>query len=400
MRRGQVQRKELFLQRGDRRWRRRAGAEPGANQASDHHQLQTDKGRPGRNPQGSCDRQKVLRAPYLSEADQPSQGIGIRCSDEEADPLIKPLQSGPLPITITALQRASSARPGLLQDTASSPLPHRFPPRPAAPTAPPPRSPLIACDARTGTVQTEDFDGPLELLLFLVRREGVDLRELRLAPITDAYLAQLELIETMNLELAGEFLVMAATLCFLKSRELLPRRPLLDETDEEELDAEAVRAALLRRLQEYERYKLASESLAARPRLDRDTFGRAPGAGIMVDQPVDPGTDAMGLLEVFYGVVQRHLTPPPVHQVRRAAYSLKQMAGWLMGRLHQGPRDLKDLLAEVDHVSNRVVAFLATLELARLQLVDVQQDHHLGPVVLRSRVEADHTDLSALSGSA
>lgn len=259
---------------------------------------------------------------------------------------------------------------------------------------------MLACDARTCEVQTEVFDGPLELLLYLVRREGVDLRDLELAPITDAYLAQIELIESMDLELAGEFLVMAATLCFLKSRELLPRRDEEGE-EEEELDAESLRAALIRRLLEYERYKLASEHLAALPRLGRETFSRGLKPVTPAEQAIDPGTDAMGLLEVFYGVVKRHLEPPPVHRVRREPYSLKQMARWLLAHVGQGPRDLTELLRELDHVGDRVVTFLATLELARLQVVRVQQGHHLGPVVVHSLVSsAEEADLSALPGGA
>ena len=241
---------------------------------------------------------------------------------------------------------------------------------------------------------------PLELLLYLVRREGVDLRDLKLAPITDAYLAQIELIEAMDLELAGEFLVMAATLCYLKSRELLPRRAE-DAEEEEELDAESLRAALIRRLLEYERYKVASEHLEALPRMGRDTFSRGLKPVTVAEQAVDPGTDAMGLLEVFYEVVKRHMEPPHVHTVRKEPYSLKQMARWLLARVGNGPRDLTELLRELDHVSDRVVSFLATLELARLRVVDVQQGHHLGPIVVRSLVsDSEEADLSALPGGA
>ena len=119
---------------------------------------------------------------------------------------------------------------------------------------------LHACDARTSEVHTAEFDGPLELLLFLVRQHGVDIRVVPIAPITDAYLKQLELMDALDLDTAGEFLVIAATLCLIKSREMFPRTRLF-EGEEDEEDPAALREALARRLLEYERYKEASESL-------------------------------------------------------------------------------------------------------------------------------------------
>ena len=258
---------------------------------------------------------------------------------------------------------------------------------------------MHACDASTGDVYTEVFDGPLELLLFLVKREGVDLCDLRIAPITDAYLAQLELLQALDLDLAGEFLVMAATLCFLKSQELLPRR-LEEEGQEEEEDPELLREALVRRLQEYERYREASLSLGQRPMLGREIFARAGAAVPRTERPLDPGVDALGLLQIFYEVLQRHAEPPPVHEVHREVYSLKDMAEWLLGHLSAGPRSLHDLLGQLAHPADRVVAFLATLEMARLQLLDVQQSHHLGPIVLRSQLDEGVADLTALQEGA
>ncbi len=105
---------------------------------------------------------------------------------------------------------------------------------------------MLACDANTGAIHTEDFDGPLELLLFLVRQHGVDIRTVPIAPITDAYLAQVSLMESMELDTAGEFLVIAATLCLIKSREMFPQNALFEEDDEE--DPEALREALAKRL--------------------------------------------------------------------------------------------------------------------------------------------------------
>lgn len=254
---------------------------------------------------------------------------------------------------------------------------------------------MLACDARTSVVRTDEFDGPLELLLFLVRRQGVDLRELRVAPITDAYLAQLHLLQALDLDLAGDFLVMAATLCLLKSRELLPRAVAEQEGEEDEED---LREALIRRLVEYERFREAGERLGDRHWLGRDEFPRPVVELDVADRPVEPGVDAMGLLEVLYEVLQRHAAPPPVHEVALEAYSLREMASWLLQRLAQGPRALSDLLSQLDRRLDRVVAFLASLEMARLQLIDLQQSHHLAPVVLHPRLPPEDADLSILAG--
>src|SRR5277367_4594589 len=112
----------------------------------------------------------------------------------------------------------------------------------------------------------EAFEGPLDLLLYLIRRQNLDILDIPLAEITRQYMQYIELMEDLQLELAGEYLVMAATLAEIKSRMLLPR-PKLDEDGE--LDP---RAELVRRLQEYERFKRAAEGIDALPRLDRDTW--------------------------------------------------------------------------------------------------------------------------------
>ncbi|MEL6346283.1 MAG: segregation/condensation protein A [Myxococcota bacterium] len=256
---------------------------------------------------------------------------------------------------------------------------------------------MLAYDARAQSVHTDTFDGPLELLLYLVRREGIDIRDIQIAPITDAYLAHLKILDVLDLDIAGDFVVLAATLCFLKSRELLPRPAPLEDAPEED-DPEALREALIRRLIDYERFKQASIELAARPWLDRDTFAR-PVAPLPADErPIDPRVGPMGLLQIFQRLLQQHAAPPPVHEVSREHYSLKEMAHWILDQVRATPRELTDLLRALEHRGDRVVAFLATLELVRLQFLSVSQEYHLAPVVLRSRVQGEDVDLRALSG--
>jgi segregation and condensation protein A len=258
---------------------------------------------------------------------------------------------------------------------------------------------LLACDANTGAIHTDEFDGPMELLLFLVRQHGVDIRTVPIAPIMDAYLGQITLMESMELDTAGEFLVIGATLCLIKSREMFPRTALLEDGDEDD-DPIALREALALRLLEYERYKEASEVLAERPWLGRDVFTRNPIQLSATERPVDPGVDAMGLLEVFYEVLQRSTAAPPSHAVQRETISMEEVASWMMRRLAQGPHELNDLLGALSSAGQRVMAFIATLELAKLGIISVNQTLHLGPVVLEAKRTPDDTDLLLLVGGA
>ena len=258
---------------------------------------------------------------------------------------------------------------------------------------------MLACDANTCAIHTEDFDGPLELLLFLVRQHGVDIREVPIAPITDAYLAQISLMDTMELDTAGEFLVIAATLCLIKSREMFPRNGLFEEEDDED-DPVALREALARRLLEYERYKDAGEALGERPWLGRDVFPRPTDLGTANHRPIDAGVDAMGLLEIFYEVLQRSAVAPNVHTVTRQTISMEEVASWMIRRIQQGPRELTDLMNSLGCSGQRVMAFLCTLEMAKLGLISVRQDLHLGPVVLEAVRAPDDTDLMLLAGGA
>lgn len=253
----------------------------------------------------------------------------------------------------------------------------------------------LPIDAQIHFVRTEEYDGPMELLLFLARRQGVDLFHLRVAPLADAYLAQLDTIAALDLDLASDFLVLASTLCLLKSRELLPRAVV---TEDEVEDEEVSREALIRRLVEYERVREASQKLAERPWLGRDEFAR-PSTELPPDERIlVPGVDSMGLLQVLYEVMVRKAEPPPVHEVALEHYSLREMAVWLLERLSSGPRTLGDLLRTLEHRTDRVVAFLASLEMARLQLLELEQSHHLAPVLMHPRFPADEADLSALAG--
>jgi segregation and condensation protein A len=236
------------------------------------------------------------------------------------------------------------------------------------------------------------YDGPLDLLLFLVRREGLALREIPIARICDAYLSYLDDLEEIDVDTAGDYLVMSATLCQLKARELLPRaeRPAEDEEEDP-------REALERRLREYERYRAAAEDLGRRERLDRDVFARPLEPLKPEEAPLEAGTDALGLARLYYGLRDRRAEPPPVHRVDVQRYTLAARARMLLRHLDDGQEHLlAEILGPIVQKSTRIVTFLAVLEMARLRMVDIWQRVHLGAVGVRALLRADEADLTAL----
>lgn len=253
---------------------------------------------------------------------------------------------------------------------------------------------MFAFQPERYVVHTEVFDGPLELLLYLIRRDGIDVRDIPISHVTREYLGYLDQMEVLDLDVAGDFLVMAALLCELKSRDLLPREEAPPGEEEDELDP---RQELANRLVEYERFRQASIQLAEREWLGRDVFARSAAAVDPADRPVDPGVDAFGLLEAFYRVLESRAAEEPVHEVELEEYSLQERVTWLLDRLAlPGPTDLRALLREVAGKARRVITFLALLEMARLQMVNITQERHLGPVMLALKIDPAQADLSAI----
>ena len=240
-------------------------------------------------------------------------------------------------------------------------------------------------------VQTAVFDGPLELLLYLIRRDGIDVRDIPIAHVTVEYLAVLNRMRELDLNIAGEFLLMASTLCQLKSRELLPREE--QELEEEEEDP---KERLVRRLIEYERFKEAAEDLTHRNWLGRDVFAR-PRTDVDVERPLARDVEALALAEAFSSVLQRSKRLPPQHEVELEPWSLVQSVEWLLDVLPQDqPVEIQDLFTQLKSRSQRVQTFMAVLEMARIQLVDVEQDNHLGPLQVTSKKSKESADLSTV----
>jgi segregation and condensation protein A len=245
------------------------------------------------------------------------------------------------------------------------------------------------------------FEGPLDLLLYLIRRQNLDILDIPLAEITRQYMQYIELMQDLQLELAGEYLVMAATLAEIKSRMLLPR-PKLDE--DSELDP---RAELVRRLQEYERFKRAAEGIDSLPRLERDVWAvEAPLKERQIVRPV-PTITLQEMLLAFKDVVVRAQMFAH-HHVQRERLSVGERMSDILARLG-GAAFLAfgQLFRPEEGRMGVTVTFVAILELMREGLIDIVQAEPYAPLHVRSanpapalRIVSDNTDAGVAADSA
>ena len=223
----------------------------------------------------------------------------------------------------------------------------------------------------------EAFEGPLDLLLYLIRRQNLDILDIPLADITRQYMNYIELMNEMQLELAGEYLVMAATLAEIKSRMLLPRS---SEAQAEESDP---RADLVRRLQEYERFKQAAESVDRLPRLERDVWlARAENTA---RRPVTqlPTVTLQEMIVAFREVVVRAAMFQH-HHVQRERLSVRaRMTGVLVAVEGGGFVEFLKLFRPEEGRMGVTVTFMAILELVREGLLDLVQTEPYGPLHVR-----------------
>lgn len=225
----------------------------------------------------------------------------------------------------------------------------------------------------------ETFEGPLDLLLYLIKKQNIDIRDIPIAEITRQYMTYLELMRALQLELAAEYLVMAAMLAEIKSRLLLPR-----PTEAEDDDTDP-RAELVRRLQEYERFRRAAEDLDTLPRLERDLFAVLIAPPERTADRPRPPVELAELLAALREVLIRaeHFDH---HHVQREPLSVRERMSQLLERLDA--REFTPLLALFHAEEGRpgvVVTFLATLELIREALIELVQAEPFAPIYLRVR---------------
>ncbi|HND14194.1 MAG TPA: ScpA family protein [Pseudomonadales bacterium] len=234
----------------------------------------------------------------------------------------------------------------------------------------------------------EAFEGPLDLLLYLIRRQNLDILEINVAEITEQYMRYVELMDAMQFELAAEYLVMSAMLAEIKSRMLLPRQ---GGVADEEADP---RADLIRRLQEYEQFKQAAEDLDALPRLERDVFAAQVERPDTRRERPQPQVELRELLLAFAEVMRRAAMNVS-HHVQMERLSTRERMAEILGRL-QAPQFVPfiSLFRFDEGRMGVVVTFLAVMELIKESLIELVQPEPFGPIHVKPRgqdaVEVDH----------
>ena len=224
----------------------------------------------------------------------------------------------------------------------------------------------------------EAFEGPLDLLLYLIRRQNLDIRDIPIAEITRQYVEYIELMKEMQLELAGEYLLMAAMLAEIKSRMLLPRAEAEDEEEEDP------RAELVRRLQEYERFKKAAEDLSELPRLERDVNVAVADAPERKITTKLPDITLKELLLAFHDVLKRAEMFSSLH-VQREPLSVRQRMSEILVRIKAGKfAGFVDLFDPEEGRMGVAVTFIAILELLRESVIEVVQAESFAPLHVRA----------------
>ncbi len=230
----------------------------------------------------------------------------------------------------------------------------------------------------------EAFEGPLDLLLYLIRRQNLDILEINVADITRQYMTYVDMMTAIRFELAAEYLVMAAMLAEIKSRMLLPRPP---EAEEEE--GEDPRAALIRRLQEYERFKTAAEDVDELPRMGRDIHqASAAGPDRKLTRP-EPEVDLKEVLVALADVLRR-ADMFESHQVEKEKLSTRERMTQVLDKIrHRQFVPFVSLFRAEEGRLGVVVTFLAVMELVKESLVELVQNEAFGQIHVRARGEVE-----------
>lgn len=222
----------------------------------------------------------------------------------------------------------------------------------------------------------ETFEGPLDLLLYLIRKNNLDILNIPIAEITHQYMQYVDVMKEFRLELAADYLVMAAMLAEIKSRMLLPRRE--DAPEEED-----PRAELIRRLQEYERFKKAAEDLEHLPRLGREILTQAIYVPAMTLPQAPPEVSLKELVDAFLDILKRSELLA-THTVKREPLSVRERMSQVLEKItERGYMPFGECFSLEEGRLGVVVSFLAILELLRLGLVDIVQTEAFSPIHLK-----------------
>ncbi|MFB3116027.1 MAG: ScpA family protein [Gammaproteobacteria bacterium] len=224
----------------------------------------------------------------------------------------------------------------------------------------------------------EAFEGPLDFLLYLIKRQNLDIVNIPIALITEQYMRYIDLMDDLQLELAGEYLLMAAMLAEIKSRMLLPR-PIEEGEDEDD-----PRAELVRRLQEYERYKQAAEELDSLPRYEREILGTIAEFPDRKSNQQEPEVAVQTLLKVFAEVLAR-ADMYTHHRIQREALSVRERMTMILDKVKaEDFTDFKELFAIEEGRGGVIVALLAILELLKDSLIEMVQNETNGPIYVKA----------------
>ncbi len=231
----------------------------------------------------------------------------------------------------------------------------------------------------------ETFEGPLDLLLYLIKRQNLDILDIPVAAITEQYMQYIAVMEMMRIELAAEYLVMAAMLAEIKSRLLLPRPEEVEDEDDP-------RAELIRRLQAYEQFKQAAEDLDDLSRMERDVFEAGAGLPVLENRQPLPDIKLEEMLGAFRSVVMRAKLNQH-HNVKREFLSVRERMSSLLVMINEHQRiDFLSLFSVEEGRAGCVVTFLAMLELCKESLLEIIQEKPFGPIFIQARTAAIDDD--------
>jgi segregation and condensation protein A len=241
-------------------------------------------------------------------------------------------------------------------------------------------------------VKLEVFEGPLDLLLYLVKKDEVDIYDISLERITSQYLAYLEAFEVLHIEIAGEFLVMAANLLYIKSRTLLPKDQQMPDEETEEEDP---RWELIRQLIEYRKFKEAAAHLRDQEELQAALFPRAvsldPAHAPVLDETMMLGdVGIFDLINAFQKALKRLPVEEKPGEIREETYTVTDRINHLMRRIDRGVSvRFEELFGEASTRNELVVTFLALLELIRMKQFRVRQEQQFGEIWLDRTLEGE-----------
>jgi len=238
----------------------------------------------------------------------------------------------------------------------------------------------------------ETFEGPLDLLLYLIRKHNLDILTINVAEITRQYIGYLDLMQDLQIELAAEYLVMAALLAEIKSRSLLPCSTEVDEEGEGD-----PRAELIRRLLEYERFKTAAERLDNLPRQERDTFPVSPELPSLESRVVYPDVDLQEVLLAFARLMKRSDLLVH-HQISREPLSTRERMSQVLDNLNKADNYLAfDALFDLtEGRPGQVVTFMALLELVKEQLIELVQTQLFARIHVRLKTVSMEESLDGM----